>query len=298
MIRFLPNPGRTLLSLLTLPLLRQYLFLCLGLRSLVRRPPLISLRLLLLALLPLVVEEGVPLGTKTGRVLLLVLRPSRIARGRLRLLLAVVLSLLAVLMRNFLVGRVFANRSHFLAQQWLAAACLPVGQLGKTGGGCLGGAGSAGGVYCYFSHSSSFVAGTSHPSFVLSPVHQGESAGVGDSGSVAQRCNRAGVHDSGVLQSHVCSDQGVRRVEARHRPLHPEQLCGENPLPDGDHSVGSSVNSSERLDVFSEPEGRLPSGSDSSFESLVPAGCSGGQNLAVSGSFFLASPQRLRFSPG
>ena len=41
-----------------------------------------------------------------------------------------VLNLLAVVIRHLLVGRVFANRSHSLAQHdWR----LPVGQLGKTG---------------------------------------------------------------------------------------------------------------------------------------------------------------------
>ena len=50
-----------------------------------------------------------------------------------------------------------------------------------------------GGVCRSVSYSSSFVAGTGHPSFVLSPVHQGESAGVGDLGSVAQGCYRPSV---------------------------------------------------------------------------------------------------------
>ena len=70
---------------------------------------------------------------------------------------------------------------------------FPLVSLGRQGGGCLGGAGSAGGVCHSISYSSSFVAGTGHPSFVLSPVHQGESAVVGDSGSVAQGCNRPSV---------------------------------------------------------------------------------------------------------
>ena len=156
----------------------------------------------------------------------------------------------------------------------------------EDGGRYLGGAGSAGGLCHSVSYSSSFVAGTSHPSFVLSPVHQGESSGAGDSGSVAQRCDRAGVPDSRVLQLHVRGDQGIWRVEALHRPLHSEQLCGENPILDGDHSVGSLVHSTERLDCFGGPEGHFPSGSYSSFKSQVPAVCSGGQNLAVSGSMF------------
>ena len=150
----------------------------------------------------------------------------------------------------------------------------------------MGGAGSAGGVCSSVSYSSSFVAGTGHPPCILSPVHQGESAGVRDSGSVAQRCNRAGVPDSEVLQPHVRGEQGVQRVEVHHQPLHSEQLCGENPLPDGDHPVGSSVHSTERLDGFGGPDGRLPSGSYSYFKSQVPAVCGGGQNLAVSGFMF------------
>ena len=56
-------------------------------------------------------------GTKPGSILLLLVPPpSGIVRGRL-LLLVVDLSLLAVVLRNLLVGRVFANRSHSLTQQ-------------------------------------------------------------------------------------------------------------------------------------------------------------------------------------
>ena len=132
--RFLSNPGRILLSQLTLPLLRQCLFLCLGLRRLVRRPPLISLRLLLLPFLLLVVEEGVPLGTKLGRVLLLLIHPpSRIVRGRFRCPLVMAPSLLTVVMRNFLVGRVFANRSHSLVQHDWRLPVFPLVSLGRLG---------------------------------------------------------------------------------------------------------------------------------------------------------------------
>ena len=157
--------------------------------------------------------------------------------------------------------------------------------LGRQGSRCSGGAGFAVGVYSSVSYSS-FVAGTGHSPFILSPVHQGESAGVGGSVSVAHRCNRASVPDSAVLQPHVRGDQGVQRVEAHHRPLLSEQLCGENPLLHGDHPVGSSVHSAERLDGFGIHEGCLPSGSYSSFKSQIPAVCGGGQNLAVSGSCF------------
>ena len=40
--------------------------------------------------------------------------------------------------------------------------------------------------------------------------------------SMSQRCGRACVSFSRVLQSHVCGHQGVRRVETHRRPLHSE----------------------------------------------------------------------------
>ena len=45
-----------------------------------------------------------------------------------------------------------------------------------------------------------------NPAFLLSPVHQGESFGVGDPGSVAEGCNRACSPVFGVLQPHVRGD--------------------------------------------------------------------------------------------
>ena len=66
------------------------------------------------------------------------------------------------------------------------------------------------------------------PGFVLSPVHQGESSGGGDSGSLPQGCGRACNSFSRVLQSHVRGHQGIGRVETHHRSLHPEPVDGED----------------------------------------------------------------------
>ena len=65
-------------------------------------------------------------------------------------------------------------------------------------------------------HSSSGTKLSQTPGFVLSPFHQGESPGGGDSGASPQGCG--GVCTSfAVLQPYVCGNVGLRRVEADRR---------------------------------------------------------------------------------
>ena len=136
------------------------------------------------------------------------------------------------------------------------------------------------------------------PAFVFSPFHQGESLGVGDSGSAAKGCSRAYVPDSGVLQPHVRSDQGVWWLETNFRFVHLQQLRGEDPFQDGDHPIGATFCRSQRLDGHSGSEGRLPSGSDTSCELQVSAVRGRGQGLAVSGLMFRPHHSASSINPG
>ena len=121
------------------------------------------------------------------------------------------------------------------------------------------------------------------PVFVLSPVHQGEDSGGGDSGSLPQGCGRTCTSFSGVLQSHVRGHQGVGKVETYHRSLHPEPVGGEDTVSDGDCSVSSLLGAEERLDGLHRPEGCLPSGPNSPTEFKVPQVHSQREGLAVQG---------------
>ena len=65
------------------------------------------------------------------------------------------------------------------------------------------------GVCDSFSHASSFFVSDSHrPGFVLTPVHQGEGFGGGDSGSSPQGSSGVCASNSRLLQPHVRCHQG------------------------------------------------------------------------------------------
>ena len=145
------------------------------------------------------------------------------------------------------------------------------------------GCGSAAGRVCdSFSLASSSFSVSHNPAFLLSPVHQGESLGVGDSGSVAEGCDRACFPVFGVLQPHVRGDQGARGPEADYRSVGSKSFCGKDSIQEGDHSVGNSFDPPVRLDHFSGSQGCVPSSSSASFEPQVSAVCGRGQDVAVS----------------
>ena len=98
----------------------------------------------------------------------------------------------------------------------------PVVRLEGQGCGALGGGSLEGGVCDSFSHASSSVSDSHHPGFILSPVCQGEGFGRGGSGSSPQGSGGACASDSGLLQPHVCCDQGYGGLAADHRPVSPE----------------------------------------------------------------------------
>ena len=145
------------------------------------------------------------------------------------------------------------------------------------------GCGSAAGRVCdSFSLASSSFSVSHNPAFLLSPVNQGESLEVGDSGSVAEGCDRTCFPVFGVLQPHVCGDQGVRGLETDYRSVSSKSFCGKYPVQDGDHSVGTSFDPRVRLDGFSGSQGCVPSSSSASFERQVSAVRGRGQDVAVS----------------
>ena len=134
-----------------------------------------------------------------------------------------------------------------------------------------------------FTHSltHSSIGNSHHPGFVLSPLHQGESSGGGDSGSLSQGGGGACIPLSGILQSHVRS---VRRVEAHYRSLYSQPFSCDFEVSNGDCPVGPPVGSEERLDGYYRSQGRLPPDSDSSVESEVSEVYGRRESLAVQGS--------------
>ena len=69
---------------------------------------------------------------------------------------------------------------------------------------------------------------------------------------------------TGLLQPSVRCVEDLGVVASGHRPLPPQSLCGCVPLSDGDHSVGSPVSLSGRLDGLHRFEGSVPPGAGSS----------------------------------
>ena len=159
----------------------------------------------------------------------------------------------------------------------------PLVSLEGQGCGSIGGGGLEVGIRDSVSPYSTSFRDPHHSGFVFSPFRQGECSGGGDSGSVPQGCGRACASNSRVLQPHVRGHQGIRRVETYHRSLHPEPVGGEDVVPYGDHPLGSLFCLEKRLDGLYQPEGRVPSGTDSPIESQVSQVHSRREGLAVSG---------------
>ena len=82
----------------------------------------------------------------------------------------------------------------------------------------LVGGGAERGLGDSVSRSSASLRHTHHSGFILSPFHQGESSGGGDSGFSQQGSGGACASFSGVLQPHVHGNEGVRRLEG-WRPI-------------------------------------------------------------------------------
>ena len=175
---------------------------------------------------------------------------------------------------------------------WLPVLSLV--SLGGQGCGTMGGGGAERGLRDSFSRCSPSLSHSHHPGFELSPVHQGR----GDSGSSPQGCGGACVPFSGVLQLHVCDDQGVGRVEAHYRSLHSQPLGGDLEVSYRDGPISSSLGAERRLDGLHRSERRLPSGSDSSSESKVFEVHGRRESLAVQGSLLRSVHGTSGLHPG
>ena len=163
---------------------------------------------------------------------------------------------------------------------------LPVSPVVSLEGqlcGALGGGSLEGGVCDSFSHASPSFSDSYRPGFVLSPVCQGEGFGRGDSGSSPQGSGGACAPDSGLLQLHVCCDQGYGGLEADHRPLNSEPECGSDSVSDGDISDGPACCPQERLDGLHRSEGCVPSDPDPPCVLQVSQVHSRREDLAVTG---------------
>ena len=100
----------------------------------------------------------------------------------------------------------------------------------------------------------------SGPDAFLQPLlHQRGCSRGGHPGLNCQGCSGAcSTSFSGLLQPSVRCVEDLGVVASGHRPLPPQSLCGCVPLSDGDHSVGSPVSSSGRLDGLHRLEGSVP----------------------------------------
>ena len=111
----------------------------------------------------------------------------------------------------------------------------------------------------------------SHPLPFIQPlVHQGQSSGCGSALSRQEGSN--GSYSSSisrVLQPIVHGDEGLRVLEAGHRPFSAESEGAQDILQDGDSSVCASLSSVRRLDGVSGLEGCLLAGPDSSGQPQV-----------------------------
>ena len=117
-------------------------------------------------------------------------------------------------------AKVFGSRSHFPVQLQSAVVCRSTGRCGAIRARILGYWRSCGGDIAFPSVGPHLIRGTHSLPLVQPHVHPGQSLGGGSSLVVGERSNRAGSSSfSGLLQPAVYGDEGLRVVEAGHRPL-------------------------------------------------------------------------------
>ena len=141
--------------------------------------------------------------------------------------------------------------------------------LEGSGGGRLGGGGSAGWLSDPLRPSTSSIRAPSLSAGVLPTVHQGSRLNPGASDPSSEGGSRTSPSVSGFLQPSIPRPEGFWVVAPHHRSVDPERLHHLVALPHGDSSVSPSFHSPRRLDGLPGPAGRLPAGSSSSrFASL------------------------------
>ena len=162
--------------------------------------------------------------------------------------------------------RVFGSRSHPLPSLTLSGGCLSLRwQAWRDGGRAVGGGGAAVWVSHRFPQLTSPVRDSCPYAFLQPLLHQrGGSRGGHPRLSCQGFSGACSTSFSGLLQPSVRCVEDFGVVASGHRPLPPQSLCGCVPLSDGDHSVGSLVSSSGRLDGLHRFEGSVPPGAGSS----------------------------------
>ena len=160
----------------------------------------------------------------------------------------------------------------------------PLAGVERQGRGSLGSGGLAVGI----SHSLTLGPTLSeepipYPSYSLTSI-RGRALEGGVSRVVGERSNRAGSSFfSGLLQPAVCGDEGLRVVEAGHRPLVTESEGSEDFFQD------ETLQSAERgLDGVSRLEGCVLASSDASGKLQVPQVCSVREGVPVQSSLLWA----------
>ena len=134
--------------------------------------------------------------------------------------------------------------------------------------------------------SSSTVSGSDSPVELFSKFHQGESSAGGDRGVNRQRGSRAGPSISGVLQSPVCSAEGIRYMEACNRFVGSQQIRQTDKIQDGIQSICPTSGKKIRLDDYNRFKGCLPPSTYASRQSKISSFHDGSQHLSVSRSMF------------
>ena len=155
----------------------------------------------------------------------------------------------ACLLRRMPV-RVCGSGSHVPVPKQSEVVCRSTGRCVVTGARNLGWWRCCSGDTGSLPLRSSIVLG-SHPfSFIQPLVHQGQSSGLGSSFSCGEGGSRASPPSlSRLLQPIVCSDEGLRVVEASHRPFHSEPSRPQVSVQDGDSPVYASGDWMVSLDL-------------------------------------------------
>ena len=122
----------------------------------------------------------------------------------------------------------------------------------RQGCGSLGSGGLAVGISHSLLLGPHLIRGTHPLPFVQPHVHPGQSLGGGGSLVVGERSDSAGSSSfSGLLQPAVCGNEGLRVVEAGHRPIVTESEGSEDFFQDRDSPVCASLGAERGLDGVS-----------------------------------------------
>ena len=171
--------------------------------------------------------------------------------------------------------------------------------LERQGRGSVGGGGPEVWVQSSLSLGTPIGCGT-HPFSILQrQFHQGDSLGEGSSIFTREGGSRASSFTfSGVLQSDICSNEGLRVVETSDRFVHAQSQSPQDSLQDGNSPVCASVCAKRRLDGVHRLEGCLLADPHTSGQSQVSQICSFESGFSVQSSVFRPFYGSAGFHPG